>query len=55
VVKKIDGESRFRGVDFLSKVVVKIYFREKPTMVEWRTSESIGLKRVEIQGYPLMA
>jgi hypothetical protein len=35
--------------------MVKSNFRERPEMVKWKTSELIGLKRVEISENPLVA
>lgn len=35
--------------------MVKSNFRERPEMVKCKTSELIGLKRVEIPKHPLMA
>ena len=43
------------GIDFLSQSVVKSNFRDRPEMVELKTSELAGLKWVEILGYPLRA
>jgi hypothetical protein len=44
-----------KGVDFLSKCVVKSYFRERPAMIRRRTPELALLNRVEIPKHPLRA
>jgi PAS domain S-box-containing protein len=39
-----DSQEKPKGVDFLYQGVVKIYFRERPAMFRWRTSERYTMK-----------
>ena len=41
-----------RGVDFISQGVVKSYFRERPAMFKWRTTELAGLMGVKVRVTP---
>jgi hypothetical protein len=53
---KQESRSRYsffpKGVDFFSQDVVKIFFRERPEMVKWKTSELAGLKGVRVRVTP---